>query len=285
MIGFNFIASPGDLGNQMFKYAALRGIAKTNNKDFLIPPSYYKLEKYKPLYKLYVKTINPKIRQNHLLFDCFKMESVNQKNIGYIETDNLIKEKQFHFDPDFFSVEHNNFDILGYFQSEKYFKNVSDIIRSDFQFKDNIDKRSKSILLRLVNPVSIHVRRGDYLTNPNHSSLNISYYRRAISRFDHERTFLIFSDDTNWCKKQHIFSNKNFLFAEDFTKGIKYLDLSLMSKCNDHIIANSTFSWWGAWLSNSKNIYAPKHWFKNSKYEDYDTKDLYPENWNLINHE
>jgi len=282
MIGFNYIASPGDLGNQMFKYAALRGIAKSNEQDFLIPPSYLKLEKYKTIYKLFSKVVNPKVKQNHQLFNCFNMTSVSKQNIGYIETSNIVRENNFHFEPKFFSLNYSDCEVIGYFQSEKYFLNVTEIIKSDFQFKESIEKKTNSYIEKLDNPVSIHIRRGDYLINPNHSTLSMDYYTNALGNFKKNRNFLIFSDDIEWCREQEVFNAKNFIFSDEITNNLTFLDLCLMSKCKDHIIANSTFSWWGAWLSDYENVYAPKSWFPKSRSVLKDTKDLFPSNWQLI---
>tara|TARA_X000000368_G_C22947962_1_gene675294 strand:- start:214 stop:1068 length:855 start_codon:yes stop_codon:yes gene_type:complete len=279
MIGYNFLASPGQLGNQMFKYAALRGFAENNNQDFLIPPSYLKFEKYSLAYKIATKYLIPRNKQNHFLFDCFEMTSVQKKNIGYLETEHQIKEKSFHFDENIFNCKLSDFDISGFFQTEKYFKNVEDIIRSDFKFKEFINTKANKIISKFDSPVSIHIRRDDYVTNPNHHALNLNYYKESISLFKNEDIFIIFSDDAEWCKQQKLFSDKKFIFASDFTGSFNYLDMCLMSKCDKHIIANSTFSWWGAWLSNQKNIIAPKYWFKNTNLKELNTSDLLPEGW------
>jgi hypothetical protein len=282
MIGFNFLASPGQLGNQMFKYSALRGIAKNNNQDFMIPPSYLKFEKYSLPYKIATKYLIPRNKQNHFLFDCFDMSSVKKKNIGYFETVHQVKEKFFHFDENIFNSKISDYDLSGYFQTEKYFKNVEDTIRFDFKFKKSIDSKAEKLISKFNSPISIHIRRGDYITNPNHEALNLKYYEEAINLFKGGNTFIVFSDDTNWCKQQNLFKDKKFNFASDLSNNFDYLDMCLMSKCSKHIIANSTFSWWGAWLSGSNDVIAPSKWFKNTKYSKYNTKDLYPPEWQTV---
>ena len=92
----------------------------------------------------------------------------------------------------------------------------------------------------------------------------------------------MFSDDTNWCKQQNLFKDKKFNFASDLSNNFDYLDMCLMSKCSKHIIANSTFSWWGAWLSGSNDVIAPSKWFKNTECSKYNTKDLYPPEWQTV---
>ena len=112
--------------------------------------------------------------------------------------------------------------------------------------------------------------------------MDLSYYQSAISSFSKDSEFLVFSDDIQWVKSQKLFTNKKFKFAETYTKNIDYLDLSLMSNCQQHIIANSSFSWWGAWLSNNEKTFAPKNWFKDSKNSELNTKDIVPKDWILI---
>ena len=133
-------------------------------------------------------------------------------------------------------------------------------------------------ILKNENTCSIHVRRGDYLNSPNHHpTQNMNYYMRAIKEMPKDSVFLIFSDDIKWCKENFPNLPEKFIFVE----GNKdYEDLHLMTHCKNNIIANSTFSWWGAWLnSNSdKIVVAPKKWF-GPALKNNDTKDLYCEGW------
>ena len=283
MISFNYLASPGELGNQMFKYAALKGISNELKLDFLIPPSYQILNNkfvFKTLNKL--KVVDNRNHSNHLLFKYFKMNSVKSKNIGYADFKDTINEKHFEFDTSFFNSKLKSFDILGYFQTYKYFENISYQIKDDFTFKNKIQKKSLDVLEKLDEPISLHVRRGDYVTNVNHSPLDIKYYQQSIEEMGPQNQFLIFTDDVSWCKSIKTFSGENFIFADDFNNGKEDLDLSLMTLCNNHIIANSTYSWWGAWLSKKGKVIAPKYWFKNSEYSHYNTQDLYPKDWEII---
>ena len=122
----------------------------------------------------------------------------------------------------------------------------------------------------LSRPVSLHIRRTDYLELDHHNSLGLDYYEKALGEFDSDRTIIIFSDDAEWCKEQKLFDGDRFLVAEG---NINYVDLCLMTLCTGHIIANSSFSWWGAWLSNSKKVIAPKNWF-SGHLEEQDTSSL-----------
>lgn len=114
------------------------------------------------------------------------------------------------------------------------------------------------------------------MTDPNHSTLQLDYYEKALNLFEKNRQVLIFTDDPAWVYSQSFFSGDRFMVSENQSA---YMDMCLMSLCQDHIIANSSFSWWGAWLSDSENIIAPSGWFNGSNNSHLDTKDLIPEEW------
>jgi hypothetical protein len=135
---------------------------------------------------------------------------------------------------------------------------------------DLINKKYPNV--NFENSCSLHVRRGDYLKYPNiHPTCDVSYYEKSISLVDSEN-ILIFSDDINWCKNNLLIKNKNIFFIEG---NQDYIDLWLMSLCKNNIMANSTFSWWGAWLNKNKNklVIGPKKWFGESLH--HNTDDLY----------
>jgi hypothetical protein len=127
-------------------------------------------------------------------------------------------------------------------------------------------------------PIALHIRRTDYITNPNHTALGLDYYQKALEQFDDE-SVLVFSDDPEWCNQQELFSSDRFLIAEGNSN---YVDLCLMTICSGHIIANSSFSWWGAWLATNNKVIAPSGWFSGSDNEHIDTKDIIPETWTVI---
>jgi hypothetical protein len=256
MIGFNHLGRYGRLGNQMFQYAALRGIAAIKGYDFCIPDSNFKNE-----------------WQDHQLFEAFKLS--NLKNIRLFPG-NYYQEKKFSFDYEYVEKCPDNINLYGYFQSEKYFKHIENSIREDFQFKDEILNSCKESF-NFDEIISLHVRRTDYVGNENHPLCSISYYEKAIARFNSDIPIIVFSDDVKWCKTQEIFSEDRFLISES---DWNVIDLCLMSMCSHHIISNSSFSWWGAWLSNSKNVIAPKKWFGDAVMNN--TDDLYLSNWELI---
>ena len=123
--------------------------------------------------------------------------------------------------------------------------------------------------------VGLHIRRQDYLTNPNHCALDMSYYKKALKQFEYDVPVIVFSDDPAWCHEQDLFQDDRFMISENESG---YIDQCLMSMCSDFIIANSSFSWWAAWLGNRGKVVAPKKWFPDDK----NTNDLYCETWEVI---
>jgi len=264
MIGFNHIGRLGRLGNQMFQYAALKGIAKNRGFDFCIP--YYSDE------------IDDGIG-NMLKTELFNTFDLQIEKISQINAP-IEREPHFHFSEDHFNNCPDNVSLFGFYQTEKYFKHIEDEIRKDFGFKKEIRKSCVEIfqVLNLKNPIALHIRRGDYTNNSDrHPVIPLSYYEKALKNFDSSREVIVFSDDTNWCKTQDIFSDDRFLISEDTDT---YHDLCLMSMCSDFIVGNSSFSWWGAWLANTGSVYYPSIWFGSILGND--TKDLFPEHWSKI---
>ena len=263
MIGFNALGQLGRLGNQMFQFAALKGISKTMRFEYCIPPSK-----------------NQNEFTDHQLFNPFKLSNTNQLNVQFIDIDRpIVTESNFSFDEKLFNECPDWTSLRGYFQTEKYFSHIKDEIKSDFEFRDEILNPCRGMISGLHNPISLHIRRTDYITNPNHSTLKMEYYQKALKEFDKTSTVLIFSDDSEWCNQQELFLDERFLIAEGNTN---YVDMCLMTLCSGHIIANSSFSWWGAWLAKSEKVIAPIDWFKGSNNENLDTKDLFPETWTVI---
>ena len=281
-ISYNRLGSNGRLGNQMFQYAGLRGIAANRGFDWLIPPP------------------NSYGDSNYGLFDCFKMETVEEKNFGQLNAQS-IATGVFHFDENFFNQCPDNVNLHDYFTTEKYFANVKDTIRKDFQFKDEILEPCKEVVDELDNPIFMHLRRGDYSVNPDaHPMCPITYYEKALELYDKDSPVLVFSDDIEWCKEQEFFKGDRFMLSEYTEKYpqksdtlfgkqnslIPYYDLCMMTLCTGGIIANSTMSWWGAWLIDepSQPIAAPNPWF-GKFYDKYDKSDLLLKEWVEVNYE
>lgn len=263
MLSFNNLGNLGRLANQMFQYAALKGIATNRGFEFCIPP--------REVFGVFDANVR---KDSVCLYDLFDIES---RNTVSLTSNKVVREEGFHFNQELFDNCEDDSDLLGYFQSEKYFKHIEDEIREDFTFKESILSDCKSFYNEHfvdTEVVSLHVRRGDYLTNPNHPVQSIEYYSEALSQFDEKIPVVIFSDDHQWCNEQEIFSGDRFFLSQGEDA---IADLCIMSMCDYHIIANSSYSWWGAWLAKSKKIVAPKEWFGGDCLK-HDTKDLYIEN-------
>jgi hypothetical protein len=165
--------------------------------------------------------------------------------------------------------------LVGFFQSEKYFKHIADQIRQDFVFYDRIQNISQHYLNTIFsssNVIALHIRRCDYLTDSGFHNLSLDYYYDALSLLP-DLPVIVLSDDSNWCQEQ--FKNKRFIISHSQNS---FIDLCLMSLCDYHIIANSSFSWWGSWLSQSKKTIAPQKWFSGA-YANWNTADLYLPEW------
>ena len=279
MIGFNYLGRKGRIGNQIFQYATLRGIAEKNGYEWCVPPvGSSSIDDYG-------------VDCNYLMFETFKLGSV--KNTGFIKGD-TITECGFHFDEKLFNTCPDNINLSGHFQTEKYFKNIEKSIREDLTFHDDILNPCKEFIKSIGSEriAFLHVRRGhpklkDAYTNlvDCHPPCTIEYYKEAVDKLPKDIPILVFSDYIEWCQEQPFFTDDRFMLSEsfdEFSNGIRshFTDLCLMTLCTDAIIANSSFSWWGAWLINKpdKLIIAPKKWF-GPKYNNFIMSDLIPDEW------
>ena len=280
MIGNNRIGCNGRLGNQMFQYASMRGIASVKGFDWVVPPENYDHT------------------ANYPLFETFKMTNVQNNNIGFVKG-NILKETIHCFDKNLVDSCSDDTDLDGFFQTEKYFENIADEIRSDFTFKDEYLKPCKEFIDSLdTTPIFLHIRRGDAIGKEHyHPVAPMSYYVEALKRFDEDTPCFVFSDDLDWCKSQDLFKSDKFLFNDNIERYdyqsmdgsgsmqytlLPHVDLCLMSLCSGAIIVNSSFSWWGAWLQNNKGkVIASKPWFGPSA-SDLDTSDVVPDHWEII---
>ncbi|MCC6599842.1 MAG: alpha-1,2-fucosyltransferase [Crocinitomicaceae bacterium] len=289
----------GGLGNQMFQYAVARTLAVERNTSVFLDLSFLQMEtsgnwtkreyeldvfkiQHEPLNGLaeriaYSLTRNPSIR---------KLPSSLTSLLGW----KSFIEKEMHYYPELLNLPDRSF-LSGYFQSEKYWTGKEDIIRKDFNFASPPNEQNKIIADSIVatkNPVSIHVRRGDYVhlesANSFHGLCSPDYYKRAVisllNKIGEPLAFYVFSDDPEWVKQHLSFPGETTYI--DFNKGKEsYNDLRLMSFCRHHIIANSSFSWWGAWLAQHPGQYviAPAKWFAD---DSINTPDLIPDRWKRI---
>jgi hypothetical protein len=245
-----YVKFDGRLCNNFFQLAAGLSIAIDNNDEVVAPPTnFYKFINYTP-----------------------KFESFVQHSVHY-------NEPHFHYSKIPYTKD---MLITGFFQSEKYFANNKDAILEKLYLKDvyvdQIKNKYKDLLKEET--ISLHVRRSDYLNMPQyHPVLPISYYSEALQKLSTKgKKVVVFSDDITWCKEK--FQGEKFVFIEN---NLPIVDLYLMSFCKENIIANSSFSWWGAYFNRSskKRVIAPKLWF-GPGYADYITSDLYCSGWEVI---
>tara|TARA_R110000744_G_C19357458_1_gene561031 strand:- start:2358 stop:3161 length:804 start_codon:yes stop_codon:yes gene_type:complete len=255
--------SNNGLGNQMFCIAASIGLANRLQTQAFFPDLNLKH------YEYYGDTIFHKLSREH------KIQQIV----------NSYKE------PHYTSTRYNeiplqdNMKISGFFQSYKYFNFCRDEILNLFQVCDPMEQKiiNNYGMYLDSNVASIHVRRADYLKFSGHyENLGISYYKKAIDLFPETQIIFVFSDDIKWCKKHLPSFGKLNIYVEGQTD---VEDLWLMTKMKNNIIANSTFSWWGAYLNKNQNrVVAPTKWFgpKRTADNSLETKDLYPDNWETI---
>jgi hypothetical protein len=232
----------GRLGNQMHVIASIIGIAQRSGTDFSFP-----VWPYAKFFKNFESSVIQYSDSNFLNWDKYKYEGMTYRNIE--------------LDP------FRNYDIQGYFQNEKYWIDSIDFIRHIFtpNFK---------VMTVFQDKVAIHVRRGDYLDRKGfHTCLSeTDYYENAIDLFPSSTEYLVFSDDIDWCKTY--FNHERFTFVDP---GTDYLDLFLMAQCKSFIIANSSYSWWGARLHEllfgECKVVAPSDWLVTWK------EDVIPDRW------
>lgn len=279
----------GGFGNQLFQYAAALNLGKHHNVPVKVDISLLNIP----------DALIGTTRAFDLLSIQYSIEVANASDINAVKGNrlmqqlqkflaphkrNIYKEVSFNYDEHFLEAG-NNIYLKGYRQSEKYFESIASEIKKTFIINDELIKNASNLALQIQseNSVSIHIRRGDY-TNAAmleyHGIQGIEYYNQALS-FIKEKisnpTFYIFSDDKSWVQENLNLNEEAHLITVDESP-TSITDFYLMSCCRNNIIANSTFSWWAAYLNPNpdKIIIAPKHWFNKA---NYDTKDLIPSSW------
>ena len=275
----------GGLGNQMFQYAAGLSTAEKLETDLFIDNSWFK----KPL--LNETPRNYELKKFNIENKIISSKEYILKTEGFLRnlfkignpSLNYYREKSFRYDKDFENIKNNTY-IEGYFQSEKYFNDIRGDVIKAFTLKNKASLESVKIIdqIKNSNSVSLHVRRGDYVSNKNankfHGLLNEIYYKKAIKiikqKVDRPQ-FFIFSDEIEWVGKNFDLP-KEATFVTHNKSGIE--DMRIMMECKHNIIANSSFSWWGAWLGdqNGKLVVSPNDWFQQ---KNINTSDLIPERW------
>ncbi|WP_022664368.1 alpha-1,2-fucosyltransferase [Desulfospira joergensenii] len=280
----------GGLGNQIFQFSAGFALSKRLNLDLVLNISTFD-SCQKRNFELYTF---PKIKNS---FACIKDDDpgvFSRLRIPFLNFKEKIKqfhESHFFFDPAFFDIR-EPVRIEGYFQSYKYFEKYSDQLK-DILLDIPLTSRLKTVLKVISSKkesVSVHIRRGDYISdqgiNEVHGTLNEAYYLNSIKLMEKmfpESFFFLFTDDPHYVEE-------NFKFLEDTSCIISdndclpYEDMYLMANCHHNIIANSSFSWWGAWLNQNpeKIVIAPRKWFSRKILMEKPVMDLLPDDWILL---
>lgn len=270
-VSFNHLGNVGRLGNCMFQYATVLGAARSSGHEPVCNLSAVPLMK-----------------------ECFVLGSVRD---GVVDRNFRVFNEQegvFGFSPQVLSLPLEfNVDLYGYFQTEKHFKHVADEVKKNFTFVDEIKSKALSFFPdESARYVSVHVRRSDYThLQEIHPCPSVDYYREALESFS-DHIPVVFSDDIEWCKEAFvslscvlkndpIFVDSNPISKDNSTQSdiTGYIDMCAMSMCDGHVIANSSFSWWGAWLGGGKTV-APKTWFGANGYKNW--QDIYYEGWLIL---
>lgn len=275
----------GGLGNQMFQYALYKKM-ETLHKDVALDTSFFHS--------------NQKLRKFELSIFDVRYRHVPDQEAAYIRgygyQDTFFDKVKYKLKPSRYTIYYDlieryqpeifemcNVYLSGYWQCEKYFKDIRNILLKEFSFPKEIKEKTANLSAELIseNSVSIHIRRSDYLSEKNRNVYgNIcteQYYENAIDyveQFIEKPKYYIFSDDLEWARNQ--FKGNNYVVVDKNRGKDSYIDMYLMSQCRCNIIANSSFSWWAAWLNQNpeKIVLAPKKWFQN-----HDKEDIVCEDW------
>ena len=270
----------GGLGNQLFQYAVARSLADQLGVNLGLD-----IREYSASSNFQMGLTNFNIRAI-LNPDGLIRHKKDGKILFALE--NLVgKHKHVYYEP-FLSFDKNVLSkqdgtfLKGYWQSEKYFTDKNKIMEDLEIIKSPTEKNTQiKAKIEECNSISLHIRRGDYVSNSTHGTCDLGYYNKAvqffINKYGSNFEVFAFSDDPSWVQKNLELPVK-INFISNNSSNNSYEDLRLMTCCKHNIIANSSFSWWGAWLNKNpkKCVIAPKQWFADSKIEN---KDITPKNW------
>jgi hypothetical protein len=284
----------GGLGNQMFQYAFGKCLATKNNTSLSLDTSFlqsklpFKKWATQMQYELHIFDVQADLKKNLFTSNLFLYPIAKTEHLirtKLIERKfSLLTETDFGCSAEFLTAGDNRY-LIGNFQSEQYFKEIESQIRKDFTFKASLNTTNSQWAenIKNCNSVSIHIRRGDYISiNRNakkFAAIPIKYYSDAVeimAKKISQPVFFLFSDDIKWAK-ENIQVDYPVHFVQNNTNSAGD-DMRLMSYCKHNIICNSTFSWWSAWLNGNphKIVIAPLKWFEDSS---INSKDIYPSEW------
>jgi len=284
----------GGLGNQLFQYATARAIAISNNTTVLLDVDEFKTHKLRQFeldkYKVDAEIYSSGSSINNVI----NPVSFVMKTLKKLRLEKSVKNYHFErglsFNGETLKLKDGSY-LEGYFQSEKYFHNIRNTLLEEIVLKQGLSdyvKYNSRKILSAECSVSLHIRRGDYVLNENtnatHGVCDLRYYYRAINYFKKKLTkftIFVFSDDIDWAVDNLSF--ENIVFVKSSMNNLPHDDIYLMSKCKHNIIANSSFSWWGAWLNNNddKIVIAPSNWFIDHKLQNQ-SQDIVPCSWKIL---
>ena len=291
----------GGLGNQMYQYALAKNLSVLNdNAQIMIDTTLFKgycwpfeLPKLNIKASIADKDTILKLDTGILPLFLGKMIDlipwIRVKDTIRKPFNNVYTEKGMYFHPEVLNAKASVY-IKGYWASYKYFSNIRSQLLEDFAFKDTMNDANKRIAEQIENSknsVALHIRRGDYLKSYNqsfyYSPYEDGFYQRAISELENkydELEFFLFSDEPDWVKENLNIKHK-FTVVDINKKSDSFWDMKLMSLCKHNIIANSSFSWWGAWLNQnpSKTVMAPKAWMSDPTFK---LEDIIPPEWLIL---
>lgn len=282
----------GGIGNQMFQYAAGRALSLANGQQLLLDlhdfPNYrlhhgFELNR---VFNVHAEGISSSVLRELLGWRAAPLAKrvLRRPQFAWLRGGKFTAEPHFHYWPGFDDLRGDRY-LYGYWQSEKYFGRFADTIRRDFTFREPLDAKNAALATEMAGTqsVSLHIRRGDYVSNPKNSKLlevcSLDYYREAIAHIAARvgsPVFYVFSDDMDWVR-QNLPLDFPCVYVDHNRGTESYRDMQLMSLCRHNVIANSSFSWWGAWLNADpkKMVVAPRNWFRNGNND----ADLIPDSW------
>lgn len=287
----------GGLGNQLFQYALGRVLANKLKTVLKLDISWFELENSLTARNYELSFLN--IQENFASADEIEFCKLQKRNYMFgplrkflnkpkYYVGNYREKELFVYDEEVLNQCINTY-FDGYWQSYKYTDKIREILLSEFSLKKSFDDKNKNTLKKMnsVNSVSVHIRRGDYVNNEQvnkvHGVCSLDYYNNAIEiiakKVDNP-FFFVFSDDIEWVKN-NLKTEHSLILVDYNDSNSGYLDMMLMKNCKHSIIANSSFSWWGAWLNEDpqKIVISPTKWFNDYR----NVEDLIPENWIKIN--
>ena len=280
-----YVRIRGGLGNQLFQYSAARSLADRLNVNLGLDTREYNANSP---FEMGLKHFNIRAEFNPKGLMKHKKNGFSKYilDIALGNHKNVYKETNLGFNNLFHSLPNKTY-LKGYWQSEKYFENNQKNVFRDLQIIAPQSKKNIKISENIskTNSVSLHIRRGDYVTNSaynmKHGTCSLDYYKKSVDylskSLNKNFTIFAFSDDPEWVFK-NLKLPMDIQFIEHNSSKKNYEDLRLMSQCNHNIIANSSFSWWGAWLNKSpkRTIISPKEWFADKNIKNID---IIPNNW------